>query len=232
MRRILTAIRFAFVPSACLLTALVGAGCADAEPADDEIATTGQELRRQHIPHPQGAYETEIRASGTGCPAGTWNGALSPDGETFTISFSAYEAKVAVGQAQDIKDCNVDLDFGSGDGIQFSVASFYYQGYVFLEKEGMKARHHTKYHFANLRENDADKNEVSGPSDDSYLFSDEIAPPRREWTRCKRRDTLRIKTRLVMKNDRQATGEGYINTSTIDGTLSFRWAMKWRRCQL
>ena len=207
-------------------------GCSTSASEQDDLGSDTQPIRRQQLPHPQGAYEAGVRASGSGCPDGTWDAALSPDGETFTVRFAAYEATVSPGVANDIKDCTLEISLGSREGIQYAMSSFYYQGYVFLEKEGMKAQHSARYHFANLRENDADRDEVSGPFDDSYLFSDTIAPPRREWTRCRRNDTLRIKTRLVLRNDPRKTGEGYMSTSTLDGTLSFRWAMNWRRCQL
>jgi hypothetical protein len=209
----------------------LGFACGGSVALDDGDTVASAHELRQHVPHPQGAYAAEVTASGSGCPAGTWDVGLSPDGETFTARFSAYEAMVSPGVAIDQKDCQLDINLGSSEGISFAVASFYYQGYMFLEKEGMRARQTAKYNFAGLRENDADKNEVAGPVSDSYVFSDEIAPPRREWTRCRRNDSLRVKTRLVMKNDPRKTGEGYINTATLDGSLTFRWSMKWRRCE-
>jgi hypothetical protein len=199
---------------------------------EDDVGALSSEVRGQHIPHPQGAFDTTLRANGTGCRDGSWEGALSADGETFTITFSAYEAKVSPGQDAEVKDCTIDVDLGSREGTQFSVGSFYYQGYVFLEKPGMSARQTANYKFPDFHQRDADKEEMAGPVDTDYLFTDEVAPVNREWTRCRRRDSLRIKTRLMMKNDAARSGEGYINTSAIDGSLSLRWALKWRRCQL
>jgi hypothetical protein len=207
-----------------LFLGLLVIGCANAE---EDLGEATQELNGQHIPHPQGAYQATVRANGSGCPAGTWEAALSPDNETFTVTFSAYESIIEPGKSLDKKECQIDLDFGSGQPIQFSVSSFYYQGYTFLEREGMTAKHETKYFFPGLRENNGDR-EMRGPFDDSYLFTDSIAPENREWTRCKRSETLRIRTRLTVKNAEGLPGAGYMNTAAVDGTLKF--AMKWRRC--
>lgn len=247
------AIRTALATACALVLGIGASGCA-ADGADDEdLDSVSEELRwghgghgrrphggpghrpwrphgRQDIPIPQNAYFAKVDANGTGCPEGTWDVALSEDGETFTLRFNAYEAMVTAGVPQDIKDCQVDIKLDSPEGTQFAVAQFHYQGYVFLEKEGMKARQTAKYFFNRQRENAADRNEVTGPKDESYIFSDEIQPNRRVWSPCRRDDTLHIKTRLVMKNTRDNSGEGYINSAVLDGTL-VQWKMKFRRCR-
>ena len=67
------------------------AGCATNA---EEIGTTDQALGVE-VPNPSGAYVARVSANGTGCPAGTWDGAISPDGKTFTVTFSSYEATSA-----------------------------------------------------------------------------------------------------------------------------------------
>src|ERR1041385_2593007 len=54
------------------------------------------------VPGPQGEFLATIHAEGNGCPEGTYLGAVSPDGQTFTILFSAYEARVGPGVPVDI----------------------------------------------------------------------------------------------------------------------------------
>jgi hypothetical protein len=207
-----------------VLLGLFALGCATE--TTEDIGESTEMLNGKHIPHPDGAYQATVRANGSGCPAGSWEAALSSDNETFTVTFSAFESILQPGQAIEKKECQLDLDFGSGQPIQFSVSSFYYQGYTLLEP-GMTAKHETKYFFPGLREKDGNR-ELVGPFDDSYLYTDTVAPQNREWTQCKRNQSLRIRNRITVKNAEGLTGSGYMNTSSVDATLKF--AMKWRRC--
>jgi hypothetical protein len=184
----------------------------------------------EQITAPQGVFFASINANGSGCPAGTWDVGISPDGQTFTLAFSAYEAVVDKGQAVDMKECLLDIALNSPDGLSYSVASFYYQGYVLLDTPGMTAQQTANYFFEHERDNDASKNLVSGPVDQSYLFTDEIGPERRMWSPCGHADTLHVRTRLSLNNTPDAAGSGYLNNSTVDGSLSFKWNLNWRRC--
>lgn len=175
-------------------------------------------------------YFGDINANGSGCPGGSWDVGVSDDGQTFTLAFNGYEAMVGEGQANDIKECMVDIKLGSPQGLSYAVASFYYQGYIVLD-EGMTARQSASYFFENTPERDVSRNVVQGPFDDSYLFADEITPGRRVWSPCGGESTLHVRTRLMVRNNGQATGEGYINNSTVDGSLSFKWGLAWRRCR-
>lgn len=216
---------------ACLVFASIGA-CVGPSASGDEATSRGaQELRgRRRIAHPQGVYFADVDATGTGCPDGTWDVGISEDGETFTLLFNSYAATVSPGQRSDLKECQIDIELGSPQGLSYSVASFYYQGYVFLEKPGMTARQTASYAFRGKRENAADRNEVVGPADESYIFSDEIEPNRRVWSPCRRDDALHVRTRLDMKNEPHRTGSGFINSAAVDGSLAFKWKLQWRRC--
>jgi hypothetical protein len=185
----------------------------------------------QRIDQPQGAYFANITANGTGCPDGSWDVAISEDGETFTLRFNAYEARVSAGTAFDIKDCKIEISLASPEGTSFSVASFTYQGFVFLEKEGMSAQQTSNYFFRRERENEANNNDLPGPKEESYMVTDEVGPRRAAWSPCGRDETLKISTRLLLKNDENQSGEGYINSAVLDGAL-FKWNLKWRRCRM
>lgn len=183
----------------------------------------------QEVDQPQGAYFINVTANGTGCPDGTWDVAISEDGETFTLRFNAYEATVSAGTLVDVKDCRIDLQLKSGEGTQFSVASFAYQGFVFLEKDGMAAQQSANYFFRRARPRNVNTNQLRGPKEEAYTFTDDVRMSG-EWSACGREDTLHVDTRLQMENDRGMTGEGYINSAVLDGAV-FSWKMKWRRCR-
>jgi hypothetical protein len=215
------------------LISVATTGCVGASEGEEEATgESTQELRgRGRVPHPQGVYFADVNANGTGCPAGTWDVAISEDGETFTLRFGSYEAQVSPGIERDVKDCTLDINLGSPEGLSYSVGSFYYQGYVLLDQPGMKARQTANYSFRGDHENNVDRNEVTGPIDESYVYADEIGAGRRAWSPCRRDDTLRVATRLVIKNNREKTGTGYVNSATVDGSLAFKWKVQWRRCR-
>jgi Domain of unknown function (DUF4360) len=220
-----------------LLPLLAILGCGDgAGSSGDNGAVPGEQAQafrgKRRVSEKTGAYFADVDASGTGCPAGTWDAAIAADGETFTLRFSAYEISVVPGQARNTKDCQIDIALGSTEGLSYSVASFFYQGYVSLENEGMRARQSARYGFRRAGERSLDRTDIAGPIDDSYTHSGELEPEGGAWSSCERSDALRIQTRLVIRNDRQSSGSGYMNMSAIDGSVQLRWKLRFRRCRL
>jgi hypothetical protein len=212
------------------LLAMATAVSACAATSNDDVGSSAQSLSRKHVVHPDGTYFADITANGTGCPTGTWDAAISDDGETFTLRLNSYETTIAPGQTATAQDCQIDVKLGSADALSYSVATFHYQGYAILEKAGMTARQTAAYSFKGNPDKKADGPELEGPFDDSYLFTDVVGPSRRVWSHCNRDETLHVKTRLSLKNDPQKSGDGYLNASTVDGSLALSWKLNWRGC--
>ena len=217
-----------------LAACIVGTGCAGNASAPDEGAdSTGEELGTTNVPNPNGAYFASITANGTGCPAGTWDASISPDGQAFTVTFSQYEAMLNPGQAMQIKDCTLGIDFHSPSGLSFAVSDFYYQGYALLDSPGMTAKQSAKYYFMGnpvpARELRTD---LVGPHDDSYLFQDTIGTVDLVWSPCGTTRRLNAQTRLILQNNAQKSGSAYLNTTSVDGHtgIRFRWNLLWRSC--
>jgi len=215
-----------------LVLAAVAAGCASS-PATD-LDTQSQDLGRAvDVPNPSGAYVARITANGSGCPAGTWNAAISEDGRAFTVSFSGYEAVLEPGQSFAVRDCQLSLDLRSPEGFSFSVSSFHYQGYALLDQPGMSARQTAKYYFqGNPVPATEQRTEMSGPHDASYTFSDEIGFSDLVWSPCGASRTLQAQTRIVAQNNAEKTGAAYVNTTSVDGEIEtvLRFGLSWRRC--
>jgi hypothetical protein len=206
------------------------AGCA--EDAGDIGSSTSSALGSGiDVPNPSGAYFANITANGTGCPAGSWDAAISPDGTAFTVTFSAYEASVTPGQAMVVKDCTLSIDLRTPQGFSFSVSSFHYQGYALLDTPGMSARQTAKYYFmGNPVPAKEERSDMAGPYDNDYLFSDEIGVADLVWSPCGAERTLQAQTRLVLQNNPQQSGSGYLNTSSVDGQLKFIFGLSWKQC--
>ena len=221
------------------LVATVGAsGCAadstgpdaDAEEMGESSAALGSTVT---VPNPSGAYFASVTANGSGCPAGTWDAAISDDGKAFTVTFSSYEAIVEPGQSFSIKDCSLAIDLKTPNGLSFSISSFHYQGYAILDQPCMTARQTAKYYFMGnpvpARELRSD---MVGPYDNSYVFSDQIGIVDLVWSPCGTQRRLNAQTRLVLQNNRTKSGSGYLNTTSVDGEVKtvFRFGLSWRTC--
>lgn len=231
--------------------ALLGTvGCAveaneeDAESAEEDLNLFGFGLgggsRGQTVLQPGGLFTTVVNANGSGCPKGTWQAGVSSDGQTFTLTFNKYETQVSPGQAQDTKDCAIDVAIVGTKKLKFEVADLYYQGYVLLENDRMSAVQTADYSFnaagivtglagidVPLPNEIHSENPVSGPTDRSYLSSDKVGGT---WSSCKKANNLHIRTRLRLRNDPEKSGSGYFNTSAVDGTMSFAWRLNWQSC--
>ena len=95
-------------------------------------------------PNPGEVYIQDITYNGSGCPIGTVAENVSDDNQAFTLTFSDYIAEAGPGVSirDGRRNCQVTLDLHVPQGWQFSLASFDYRGYVFLD-EGMQAVHST-----------------------------------------------------------------------------------------
>jgi hypothetical protein len=225
----------------CLLLSLaatlvgVGAtGCAAPASPDEETGAATEALGQSiNVPNPSGAYFASVTANGSGCPAGSWEAGISDDGQAFTVTFSGYEAVVEPGAAFSIKDCALAIDLKTPEGFSFSVSSFHYQGYAILDQPGMTAKQTAKYYFMGnpvpARELRSDMN---GPYDSSYVFSDQIGVADLVWSPCGATRRLNAQTRLVLQNNAQKTGSGYLNTTSVDGEVKtvFRFGLAWKQC--
>jgi hypothetical protein len=213
---------------------LAATGCAaDPGGAQDTGASTDEALSGIVVPNPSDAYFARVTANGSGCPAGTWEASISPDGQELSIKFEQFEAILNPGQAVAVKDCTIGIDFGSSGGLSFAVERFRYEGYVMLDQPGMTARQTAKYYFTGnpLPARDS-YSDMPGPEDNSYLFQDDILAEDLVWSPCGTSRRFNAQTRLVLMNNAAKTGSGYTNTTSVDADMGmvFRWNLSWRTC--
>jgi hypothetical protein len=206
-------------------------GCAAPAGADDTGASSDEALSSVGVPNPSGAYYASVNAVGSGCPAGSWDAAISPDGQQFTVSFDQYEAIVNPGQAIAVKDCTLAIDLRAPGGLTFAVSNFSYKGYAWLDSPGMSARQTAKYYFSGNPIAGVDNSTtMQGPFEDSFDFTDTVAEL--VWSPCGPTRRLNAQTRLVLVNNAQRTGSGIINNTSDDADLRvvFHWDLSWRHC--
>jgi hypothetical protein len=213
----------------------------------------GGAAQGQIVAGPSGVYSTIVKANGSGCPKGSWTAGISPDGTTFTVVFSQYETQVSPGQAVDSKDCALDVSLIGTSPLTFEVGALYYQGYVALDRPGMQATQAAQYSFGTagliagiggliggnagsiigaiagaVGGGPISENEMTGPTSRSFTYADTVNVGK--WSDCAPLTNLHIDTQLLLQNDPSRSGSGYLNDSTVDGTLSFGWKLNWKNC--
>jgi hypothetical protein len=230
--KLVSSLALSLVALACAFTVGCAADSDGQDPAEEIGEATGELGSAVSVPNPSGAYFASISANGSGCPAGTWDAAISDDGKAFTVTFSGYEAVVDPGVAFQIKDCNLAIDLKTPTGYSFSVNKFHYQGYAILDQAGMTARQSAKYYFMGQPVTPELYSDMKGPYDDSYVFSDAIGITDLVWSPCGAQRRLNAQTRLVLRNNSRKTGSGYLNTTSVDGEVKtvFQFGLTWKKC--
>lgn len=116
--------------------------------------------------------------------------------------------------------------------MSFVLGAVSHQGYAFLDTPGMKLERRATYTFGGIgdvgrpaRASDV----VGGPHDRSYVQTDDVVAGR--WSACSAISNLVINTHLMLTNDLQRTGTGYVNSAAVDGALQMAFPVRWRRCQ-
>ena len=97
-----------------------------------------------------GAYvSAQVSASGTGCPEGSYEARVGPDGEV-ALSFDDYEVTVGEGAAEVTKECQISVKLSAKTGVSYAVSKYAHHGHATLEK-GVDGKQSSSYYFPNAR---------------------------------------------------------------------------------
>jgi hypothetical protein len=189
---------------------------------------------------PNGLYFANVVASGEGCPSGSWQVSIAPDGQVFTLTFSQYEIAVAKTDARDRKtiDCTINIKMSSPSGISYGVTSLSYQGYAFLQ-EGVRGTVAAYYSFLGQQIRNVNgspfirstRKDFVGPYDAPFVYEDTLQTSDVVFSECGKERTLNVNTSLQMRNSAPKSS-GYLNLSSIDGRTAGKLILKLstRRC--
>jgi hypothetical protein len=219
--------------------ALSASGCATEPAGHDNVESEADVSALQApatqpatIPSPEGSYFASVVANGTGCPAGTTNTSISADGQVFTITFSAYEVKIneTVPDPQITKNCQLAIKLHSPNGLSYSVNSFFYSGYAYLD-QGVQASQWARYYFQGNPVPPTNSNRVTltGPVDKDFIFKDEVKTEDTVWSACGTDRDLNIYTQLQVKNSTPKRS-GSANLTAIDGSTKLELRLSWKGC--
>lgn len=204
-------------------------GCAadaSGETGSDENAATADDALSAA---PGSAVIANVTATGIGCQPGTWDAKISPNGKDVRVVFEGYAAAVEPGQALSVKDCHISVSLSSPTNYSFSVKSFVYEGDVLLDSPGMSAAATARYYFqGNPIPATEQRTDLTGPKNDSFIFTDTLAATEQVWSPCGASRRLNAQTRLFLKNNAQKTGTGLVSLG--NNAFSLRFSLDWRKC--
>lgn len=175
-----------------------------------------------------------IQYNGTGCPLGTVAQNVSDDKQAFTLTFSEFfaEAGPGISLAQGRKNCIATVTLNIPAGWQYSVANFYYRGFMQLD-EGIKAEHSVDYSFEGQGRTNRFASTMSGPYESDYVYSDSVGLATTVWSPCGVSRALNLNTKIRVSNTSSASypeARGFITNDSIDGQITQVFGLTWRRC--
>lgn len=189
---------------------------------------------------------------GDGCPSGTVTESISDDRQAFTLIFDEFYAEVYDGRTMDTNFCQINMTLHVPQGWQYSLATFDYRGYAYLE-EGVAASQRASYYFTGdgATTNFMTFIEHDGYDfDDLYQVSDTIGMQSVVWSPCGgSQRALNVKVRLELFNkyhpilnpdayhrrrnkDGVKGAYGFMSTDSVDGSIEqvMRLGLWWQPC--
>jgi hypothetical protein len=175
-----------------------------------------------------------IQYNGTGCPFGTVAQNVSDDKQAFTLTFSEFyaEAGPGISLTQGRKNCVATVKLHIPAGWQYSVADFYYRGFMQLD-EGIKSEHSVDYFFEGQGNTSTFASTMEGPYENDYVYSDKVGIGSSLWSPCGVSRALNINTKIRVSNsDKQnfPYSQGFITNDSVDGQITQVFGLVWRRC--
>jgi hypothetical protein len=176
----------------------------------------------------------KIQYNGSGCPIGTVAQNVSPAKDSFTLTFSDFVAESGPGipLSQGRKNCIMTLVLDVPSGWQYSIADFYYRGFMDLDR-GIRAEHAASYFFEGQGQTGRFASQKLGPYEADYVYKDQIGLSSAVWSPCSAERALNINASIRVDNTNRRqypNAQGMITNDSVDGQITQVWGLTWRRC--
>ncbi|MET0342290.1 MAG: DUF4360 domain-containing protein [Polyangiales bacterium] len=203
-----------------------GATCAPEAPAG---AGTTLRSAPATVTTAAGPVEVAVRASGTGCPPCTSRTTLAPDGETFTIVFSAFDVALS-GAESASRQCDVAISLRSATGHAYAVTDFSYQGFADLES-GQTARQTTGHRFTAASARAEPETQLTGPREGAYEYRAPIADAEPTWSACGTERELIIGASASVSDAQRRAGSVSLSATGAQASAKIELKLDARECE-
>jgi hypothetical protein len=173
-----------------------------------------------------------VSVNGSGCPPGTANVAVLPDGTGFRVTYRDFIAR-AGGNADLVefrKNCQINVLVHVPQGFTFAIASADYRGRARLEA-GATALQRTNYYFQGSPDNNYSDHSFAGPLSAVWQTRDETPVAELVWAPCGVYRGLNVNTELrVNEGTLNANKTSTMSMRTTDGNVDTIVHFHWKQC--
>lgn len=156
---------------------------------------------------------------GNGCPDGSANVTVSPDGQELTLLFDKFIAE-GNNVKESRKSCNLSIPIKVPQGFQISLYDADYRGYV---SEHTKGKLRAEYFFAGQR---GPVFERTFNGETEYNVRDGLATVANIWSACGKSENMRVNAAMSAK------GRGIATVDSFDlAHRGLKYHIKYRACK-
>ena len=167
--------------------------------------------------------------NGTGCPLGTVSATLSPDAQSLSILFGAFQAEAGgtSGKTVDRKACQIAVPVRVPQGYSVSVIKIDYRGYKRLPYNA-SGTFDVEYFFAGRNGPAYHKNFV-GAEDGNFTLNNTLVATANVWSDCGADVNLRTNTSIAVQTN-QFNEQTMLTLDSADISSGVIYQLSWRQC--
>lgn len=165
-------------------------------------------------PNNNNVYFKAPAIAGSGCPVGSTEYAITPDGATLSILFDNYIAEPGN------KSCNIAVPVHVPNGLQVSQMTADFRGFV----EG-SAELRRSYFFAG-QEGPLQKTKLYSREGDDYLARDNLLAMTESWSKCGHDVNMRINSRILTNSKKSS-----VSVDSLDLANGMIFRLQYRKCR-
>jgi hypothetical protein len=161
---------------------------------------------------------TAVKALGTGCPnERTWAATIADDGQSATVDLRAYDATVSHGDGLAVADCTLTVSVSSVAGVAAALGSYESDGFASLRGDGVSGEESVKVYVQGNPPASETRVRSFGPSDGGgdYAFATTFGADSPAFGPCGGGRDILVQSRLVLRNNADKSGQGYIKPGTV-----------------